>query len=30
MVDELKIEMNQVGWWMAIDRPVGDLALAER
>jgi len=30
MVDELKIEMNQVGWWMAIDRPVGDLTLAER
>jgi ABC-type sugar transport system ATPase subunit len=30
MVDELKVEMNQVGWWMAIDRPVGDLTLAER
>ena len=30
MVEELKIEMNQVGWWMAIDRPVGDLTLAER
>ena len=30
MVDELKAEMNQVGWWMAVDRPVGDLTLAER
>jgi ABC-type sugar transport system ATPase subunit len=30
MADELKQEMNQVGWWMDIDRPVGDLSLAER
>ncbi len=30
MVDELMVEMNQVGWWMALDRPVGDLTLAER
>jgi len=30
MVDELNAEMNVVGWWMAIDRPVGNLTLAER
>jgi ABC-type sugar transport system ATPase subunit len=30
MADELKEEMNQVGWWMAVDRPVSDLTLAER
>lgn len=30
MVEELTREMNLVGWWMDVDRPVESLTLAER